>query len=90
MRRQLIALALVAVATAGACQKTDEGQFKVETPDVDVNVSTDTSTIRTPTVDVGTKPETTIVNRPTVDVDGPNNRKPDDRKTGTGTKTPNP
>lgn len=86
MRKSMMVLALAATAALGACNKTGEGEYQVETPDVDV--STDTSTIRTPTVDVGTQQDTMIVNRPTVDVDGPNNRTPDDAKTGTGTKRP--
>lgn len=88
MRKGMLVFAVAAVAALGACNKTGEGEYKVETPDVDVNVSTDTSTIRTPTVDVGTQTDTMIVKRPTVDVDGPNNKTPDDTKTGTNTKRP--
>ena len=88
MRKLIPMFALAAVAALGACNKTGEGEYQVETPDVDVNVSTDTSTVRTPTVDVGTTQDTMIVNRPTVDVDGPNNRTPDDQRTGTGTRNP--
>ncbi|HZF68693.1 MAG TPA: hypothetical protein VEZ47_11690 [Gemmatirosa sp.] len=62
MRKPLSILALAAVATLGACKKTGEGEFKVATPDVDV--STDTTTIRTPSVDLGTKTDT--INTPTV------------------------
>lgn len=82
----MMVAAFAALATLGACQKTGEGEYKVETPDVDV--STDTSTVRTPTIDAGVKTDTMVVKTPTVDVDGPNNRTPDDTKTGTGTKTP--
>lgn len=88
MRRILMTIAVAATAALGACDKTGEGEYQVETPDVDVNVSTDTNTVRTPTVDAGVKQDTVVVSRPTVDVDGPNNRTPDDQKTGTGTKTP--
>lgn len=88
MRKQMMVLALAASAMLGACEKKGEGEYQVETPDVDMSVSTDTSTVRTPTVDAGVKQDTVIVNRPTVDVDGPNNRTPDDQKTGTSTKAP--
>ena len=76
--RKLALAAVVALSALGACQKTGEGEFKVATPDVDVNVSTDTATVRVPDVDVGskidtintptvgTKPETLIVNKPVV------------------------
>lgn len=86
MRKSMIVLALAAVTAVGACNKTGEGEYQVETPDVDV--STDTSTIKTPTVDVGTQTDTMIVKRPTVDVDAPGNKTPDDTKVGTGTKRP--
>ena len=86
MRKPMMVLALAAVAALGACEKTGEGEYQVETPDVDV--STDTSTVRTPSVDAGVTTDTMVVKRPTVDVDGPNNTTPDDQKTGTGTKTP--
>lgn len=75
MRKPILALAVAAATVLGACQKTGEGEFKVATPDVDVNVSTDTTTVRTPTVDVDTRPETTIVNVPDIDVKGPNEGK---------------
>lgn len=88
MRKSMMVLALAATAALGACNKTGEGEYQVETPDVDVNVSTDTTTVKTPTVDVGTTQDTMIVNRPTVDVDGPDNKTPDDQKTGTGAKQP--
>ncbi len=62
MRRSAFMLTLTLAAALGACQKTGEGEFKVKTPDVDV--STDTATIRTPTVDVGSKVDT--INTPVV------------------------
>ena len=71
MRKLALAVALTAVATLGACKKTGEGEYKVVTPDV--NVSTDTSTVKTPSVDVGK--ETTQVVTPTVDVKTPDERK---------------
>lgn len=72
----MMVLAVAAVAVLGACNKTGEGEYQVQTPDVDVNVSSDTSTVNTPTVDVGTKTDTAIIKTPTVDVDGPNAKKP--------------
>ncbi|HYD55028.1 MAG TPA: hypothetical protein VEA99_20495 [Gemmatimonadaceae bacterium] len=69
-------IALAAAGTLAACSKTGENEYQVKTPEV--NVSTDTSTLRTPDVDVGTKVDTVstpvvgttkdtmIVNRPTV------------------------
>jgi hypothetical protein len=62
MRKLAAALMLAGIATLGACQKTGEGEFKVATPDIDVK--TDTTTIRTPSVDVGTRTDT--VNTPTM------------------------
>lgn len=62
MRKFATIAALAATVTLGACQKTGEGEYKVATPDVDVK--TDTTTIRTPSVDVGTKTDT--INTPTV------------------------
>ena len=76
MRKSMMVLAVAAVAVLGACDKTGEGEYQAVTPDVDVNVSTDTNTVRTPTVDVGTKTDTAIIKTPTVDVDGPNAKKP--------------
>lgn len=76
MHKMMMVVALAAVAALGACDKTGENEYQVETPDVDV--STDTSTIRTPDVDVGTTQDTMIVNRPTVDVNrgGDTTRRP--------------
>ena len=87
MRKTASILALASIAALGACQKTGEGEFKVTTPDV--NVSTDTNTIRTPSVNVGsdvdtintpvvgTKPETLIVNKPVVGTKKTEVRTPD-------------
>ena len=38
--RGMMVFALAAVATLGACQKTGEGEYQVETPDVDVSALT--------------------------------------------------
>ena len=65
MRKSLLVAALLVLPIA-ACKKTGENEYQVKTPDV--NVSTDTSTVRTPDVDVGTKQDTMIVTTPTVDV----------------------
>ena len=75
MRKFSYAASLAAALTLAACSKTGEGEYKVKTPDVDMNVSTDTTTIRTPSVDVGTKTDTMIVKTPTVDVKSPAERK---------------
>ena len=69
MRKVILVTALVAVSTLAGCDKTGEGEFKVQTPDVDV--STDTSTVQTPSVDVGK--DTVAV--PDVDVKTPDERK---------------
>lgn len=76
MRKGIIVAAIALVGSVAACQKTGEGEYQVETPDVDVNVSSDTSTVRTPTVDAGVRQDTVIVNRPTVDVDPPRRNNP--------------
>jgi hypothetical protein len=57
-----IAVAVAALATVAACKKTGEGEYQVQTPDV--NVSTDTHTVRTPSVEMGK--DTTVIERPTV------------------------
>lgn len=75
MRRAMLLATLAAVTALGACKKTGENEMQVETPDVDVNVSTDTTTVRTPDVDVGTTQDTVVVTRPTVDVNQPNTKK---------------
>ena len=67
MRKLLVTAAFAALAGVAACQKTGEGEYQVETPDVDV--STDTSTIRTPDVDVRRDTATVVV--PNVDVNPP-------------------
>jgi len=66
--RRLTAITIVAaITTLAACTKTGEGEYQVETPDVDV--STDTSTVNTPSVDVRT--DTVEMEVPKVDVDPP-------------------
>ena len=74
MRNIALAATLAAAVTLAACSKTGEGEFKVQTPDVDVNVSSDTTTLKTPTVDVNTKTDTMIVKTPDVDVKTPAER----------------
>ena len=69
MRKASLIAALAIVTVAGACKKTGEGEYQVQTPDV--NVSTDTATVRTPTVEAGMKKDTIVVDRPTVDVKRP-------------------
>jgi hypothetical protein len=75
VRKIAFAATMAAVVTLSACQKTGEGEYKVKTPDVDVNTSVDTTTVRTPSVDVGTKQDTVVVKTPTVDVKTPAERK---------------
>lgn len=75
MRKLIAVLTLVAATTVGACSKTGEGEYQVKTPDVDVDVKADTTTIQTPSVDVGTTKDTLVVDRPTVDVKTPAERK---------------
>jgi hypothetical protein len=75
VRKLVAVLALTAVSTLGACEKTGEGEFQVKTPEVDVK--TDTTTIQTPSVDAGMTKDTLIVDRPTVDVKTPSERKGD-------------
>ena len=70
MRKSAALIAIVALSLTAACQKTGEGEFEVKTPDVDV--STDTTTIRTPSVDVGTDTAKVVV--PDVDVKTPQER----------------
>lgn len=62
MRAVRIAVAVATLATVAACKKTGEGEYQVQTPDV--NVSTDTHTVRTPSVEMGK--DTTVIERPTV------------------------
>lgn len=69
------ALLLVALASAGACSKTDNGDVVVKRP-ADVNVTTTQDTLHMPTVGtrtdtintpvVGTQKETLVVNKPVV------------------------
>lgn len=73
MRKFLTVAALAALTTAAACTKTGEGEYQMETPDVDV--STDTTTIQTPTVEV--RQDTVTV--PKLDV-----RTPAERRGGGG------
>lgn len=70
MRNLSAILSLSAVVALAACQKTGEGEYQMKTPDV--NVSTDTTTIRTPSVDVGT--DTVTMTVPKVDVMTPAQR----------------
>ena len=74
-----LAMAVILAAALGACKKTGEGEYKVETPDVDV--SADTHTVQTPSVDAGTKTDTLIVKTPTVDVQTPAERAKGDTST---------
>ena len=50
MRKTALTLAIAALTAVAACKKTGENEFQVQTPDVDVK--TDTSTIKTPDVDI--------------------------------------
>lgn len=70
MRKSAAVTAIAAIALFAACQKTGEGEFQVQTPDVDV--STDTTTVQTPSVEVGT--DTAKVTVPDVDVKTPDER----------------
>ena len=70
-----LAVAVVLAAALGACKKTGEGEYKVQTPDV--NVSTDTHTVQTPSIDAGTRKDTMVVTTPTVDVKTPEQRRAD-------------
>ena len=74
MRKIAYAASLAAAVALSACSKTGEGEFKVKTPDVDVNTSVDTTTVRTPSIEAGTKTDTMIVKTPTVDVKTPEER----------------
>jgi hypothetical protein len=66
--------AIALVVSLGACQKTGEGEYEVRTPDIDV--SSDTHTVRTPEIGTttdtlrtpvfGTEEDTIVVRRPTV------------------------
>ena len=67
MRKSAAALALVAALALAACEKTGENEFEVQTPDVDVK--TDTTTVRTPDVDIKKDTQTVVV--PKVEVKKP-------------------
>lgn len=73
MRKASLIAAIAIISIAGACKKTGEGEYQVQTPDV--NVSTDTATVRTPTVETGTRTDTVITKVPTVDVNRPGERR---------------
>jgi len=64
VRKTALTLAIAALTAVAACKKTGENEFQVQTPDVDVK--TDTTTIRTPDVDV--VKDTATVTVPKVDV----------------------
>jgi hypothetical protein len=73
MRKQTLML-IGALATLGACSRTENGDVVVKKPDIDVSTTTDTlhpptvttktDTINTPVV--GTKTDTLIVKKPVV------------------------
>ena len=62
MRNATLAAAIAAVVAVSACQKTGEGEYKVEKP----VVGTETDTVETPSVETGTAKDTLSV--PDVDV----------------------
>ena len=68
MRKLTAVAALTTLVALGACKKTGEGEYQVQTPEV----STDTTTVRTPSVDVGTDTATVVV--PNIDVKTPAQR----------------
>jgi hypothetical protein len=67
VRKTALTFAIAALTSVAACQKTGENEFEVQTPDVDVK--TDTTTIRTPDVDVVKDTATVVV--PKVEVKKP-------------------
>lgn len=71
VRKFMTITLLAAITTLGACSKTGEGEYQVETPDVDV--STDTTTIQTPSVEVNR--DTIQMEVPDVDVKTPAERR---------------
>ena len=79
MRKVSLLAAVAILSLATACKKTGEGEYQVQTPDVDASVSTDTTTVKTPSVEAGMKKDTIVVDRPTVDV----------KPAGAATSTPN-
>ena len=64
MRKTAMILAVAALTAVAACKKTGENEFQVQTPNVDVK--TDTTTIKTPDVDI--VKDTATVAVPKVDV----------------------
>ena len=64
MRKIALTLAIAALTAAAACKKTGENEFQVQTPDVDVK--TDTTTVKTPDVDI--VKDTATMTVPKVDV----------------------
>jgi hypothetical protein len=62
--RIFVAVTLAGVSMLAACKKTGEGQYRVQTPHVDVN--TDTHTVQTPSVEVKKETVTTVVPKATV------------------------
>ena len=68
VRKLTAVAALTTLVALGACKKTGEGEYQVQTPEV----STDTTTVRTPTVDVGTDTAKVVV--PDVNVTTPAER----------------
>ena len=75
MRKLAMAGAMTLVALSAACKKTGDGQYQVQTPNV--NVSSDTHTVQTPTVETGTRKDTLVTTTPTVTVKTPAERHAD-------------
>jgi hypothetical protein len=71
VKKLTLAVAIIALVTAGACKKTGEGQYEVQKP----VVGTETDTVNTPTVETGTVKDTVTITRPTVDVKTPEENK---------------
>ena len=67
MRKTALTLAIAALTAVAACQKTGKNEFQVQTSDVDVK--TDTTTIKTPDVDI--VKDTATVRVPKVQVNKP-------------------
>jgi hypothetical protein len=59
VRKTALTLVIAALTAVAACQKTGENEFEVQTPDVDVK--TDTTTIKTPDVDIVKDTATVVV-----------------------------
>lgn len=64
MRKTALTLAIAALTAVAACKKTGDNEYQVQTPNVDVK--TDTTTIKTPSVDI--VKDTATVTVPKVDV----------------------